>query len=452
MTQELKEQPTVVPRHKRVLRRFFGGEVSGVFRGMATLATGRVLAKGVGVISIPIITRLYSPEDFGVMAVFTALIAVLLPVLTLRYVIAVPLPRNDTLAVNLVALSFGLMCIFVSAIAVALAVWAEDLLSLFAMETLATWWWLIVIGLIGAGGYEILNLWATRKRNYKIIARTGVTQSVSGALVKIALGFSGIGAIGLLVGQVFAQSGGIITMIREFRRDFLNGISGIQWTRIKLLAARHSGFPIYRLPSQILLVFAQRAPILLAAILYDAQSTGQLALAFTVIALPLNLFGQSLGKAMYGEAAAIGKRDPSKILRLAVGTQKRLFLLGAGPTILLILFGSDLFQLFFGEEWKPAGIFASIMAFYLLFQFTSAPLMQLLNIFDGQKVFLLINIIRIVLVLALFVFAKQQSITITLFVISYAILAILIYVSISVYIMQKIKTYKSASMNVIQKS
>jgi len=88
--------------------RLFGGPAGPVFRGMGTLALGAGVARIIGVVSIPVLTRIYSPADYGVLAVFTALVGMLVPVLTLRYGAAIPLPRYDGMAMNLMALAASL--------------------------------------------------------------------------------------------------------------------------------------------------------------------------------------------------------------------------------------------------------------------------------------------------------------------------------------------------------
>lgn len=324
-----------MPIHRRLLRRAFGGEVSGVFRGMAVLATGSGLAKLVGVVSLPIVTRLYAPEDFGVMAVYSALILMLLPFMTLQYALALPLPRHDGAAMNLLVLSVGLMVMSGTVITVLLSLYAQPLLTLLSMEVLAPWWWLITLGLFGAAFYELLTYWATRRRNYRIIARTKVTQSLAGNAVKIGLGLVISGPMGLLAGQLVAKSGGIGTLLRSFLCEFRAGWRHVSWQRLRIAGWRHKGFPIFRMPSQLLLVFSLQAPVIVVAAAFGGATAGQFGLAMTVVALPMGLIGSGVSKALYGEAAKIGSAEPSRLLSLAKATQLRLFVMALLPAGLL---------------------------------------------------------------------------------------------------------------------
>ena len=395
---------------------------------MATLALGSGLARVIGIASIPILTRLYTPEDFGVMAVFVALVAILAPLLTLRYVLALPLPSHDGLAMNLMALSAGLMLIIGTVLAISLALFAEPLLGLISMEVLAPWWWLIVLALIGSGTYEMLSLWATRRRAYKAIARTQVTQSAAGAIVKIGFGAFGAGPIGLLVGQVVAQSGGIGTLLRQFRSEFRANWRHVRRSRLERVAIRHRGFPIYRLPSQILLVFSTQAPILFIATLYDPSTTGQFGLAMAALALPLGLLGRSTANAFYSEAANIGRRKGEQIWQLTIAVLKRLALLALLPTIVLLLFGPQLFVIVFGENWELAGVFASVLAIYLFTQFLQTPAAHLFYIYEQQRSLLFLNVQRFVLVTVVFAGAWHWGLPVVTSIALYAILLSLHYV------------------------
>ncbi|MBK1621851.1 hypothetical protein CKO42_26465 [Lamprobacter modestohalophilus] len=172
---------------------------------MMTLAMGSGAARLIGVASIPILTRIYSPEDFGALASFTVLVSMISPVLTLRYVVALPLPRRDGMAMNLMALSASIMGIMALIVTVGLWLLAPLLMGLLSMEVLVPYWWLIALGVTAAGVYELLSTWATRRKAYITIAKTEVLQSLSGSLLKIGLGLLALKPIGLLVGQVVAR-------------------------------------------------------------------------------------------------------------------------------------------------------------------------------------------------------------------------------------------------------
>lgn len=396
----------------KIKQKLFQGESSNVFRGMFTLLIGAGLARVVGLISIPILARIYSPEDYGVLALYTSFVAILAPFLTLRYVQAIPLPKTDTMAFNLFLLCFKLIVFGSVVVAIILFTFGETLFGWFNMQALMPWWWLVVIGAAGTAVYELFSLWATRKKQYKVIAKTQFTQSLIGNLAKIGLGLIAFKPGGLIVGQFLSQSAGITSFVKEVKYDFKNLYPKIKNKRQKFLAKYFQDFVWYRLPSQILMILSIQAPVLMMAALYNKEVTGQLSLAMMVLSLPVGLIGSAMAKAYYAEIAELGKNNIKKITEITITVQKKLFLVGIPFAILVYLLSEFVFVIFFGEEWLLAGTFASILAPFILFQFTSSPLMEVINILGAQVVYLILHSLRIIglLFIYLYIYYSQEEV------------------------------------------
>ncbi|MGE6659436.1 lipopolysaccharide biosynthesis protein [Pseudomonas sp. NPDC077408] len=398
-----------------------GNASAKVFKGMATLAVGNGLARIVGLASIPLLTRIYSPEHFAVLSVFTALLLILTPMMTLRYELAVPLPSRDGTAMTLMVLSAIFVTVATVTVSVLLWLAGPALLTLVSMEALMPYRWMLGVALTSAGIYEVLLIWAVRRRAYPAIARTQLQQSVVGSIAKVALGLLGLKPVGLLAGQVLGAGTGTIRLMRLFDADVKRYWRHVTLLRAWRLMRHYRSFPIYRLPSQLLQIFSSQAPLLLTAALYDPRTTGQLGLAMMTLALPMNLLGHSTSKAYYAEIATIGRKRPTEIRTLTYSVIKRLLALALAPTLLLLLFGERIFALAFGTEWTMAGEMASLLAIYLLFQFMHAPASHLLSVFQGQRLLLALNIQRAVLTLACFASGYLLELPITSVLLVYAI-------------------------------
>lgn len=385
--------------------KLFSGEGGNVFKGMFTLLIGAGLARIVGLVSIPILARIYSPEDYGVLALYTSFITILAPIMTLRYVQAIPLPKNDVMAFNLFSLCFKLIVFFSMVVALVLAVFGETILAWFNMEALMPWRWLIVLGAAGTAVYELFSLWATRKKQYKTIAKTQFTQSLIGNIAKIGLGLLAFKPSGIIIGQFLSQSAGITSFVKDAKTDFKTYLPQIKRSKEKFVAKYYQDFVWFRLPSQILMVLSIQAPVMMMAALYDKGVTGQLSLAMMALSLPVGLIGGAMAKAYYAEIAALGKNNIDKITALTFSVQKKLFIVGV-PFAALVYFLSEIaFVLAFGEVWYMAGAFASILAPFVLFQFTSSPLMEVINILGTQVVYLVLHSLRIIGLLGVYLYA-----------------------------------------------
>lgn len=365
-----------------------------MFNGMLTLAKGAILARIIGIANIPILTRLYSPEEFGILALYVAITGVIAPILTLRYVQAIPLPKSDVLAINL--FSVCLKLIILGTLIASLIFWSfgREILASFNMQILTSWWPLIIIGSCGAALYELFSLWATRKKQYELLASTQITQSLLGNVTKVVLGLAEFKSSGLLVGQLFSQSGGVIKFIKRSWEDFSLLMPKVCWKKEKLVSEYYRHFPYYRLPSQFLMLVSIQAPVLIMSSLYGKDLTGQLSLAVMALSLPTGLIGAAVSKAYYAEIAALGKNHLQQVKKITIDVQKKLFLVGVPFALIVMVIAEPAFVIVFGENWATAGKFASILSPFILLQFTSAPLVQVINVVGSQFTYLIINAIR----------------------------------------------------------
>lgn len=406
---------------QRLKHSLFSGPASSVFNGMATLITGSLASKVIGIAAIPILTRQYRPEDFGALAVLNSLIAILMTVATLRYVLAIPLPRRDGMAINLFALSFGLMlfkCLILS-----LILWAfgTDILNFFSMELLAPYWWLIVVGLIASSCYEILSLWATRKRSYNTIARTIAVQSLMGNAAKLIFGIFSIKTLGLMLGQIISSIVGITSLSVNLKNDFTKNLKYIRVDRVKMVFGRYRQFPLYRLPSQFLLVLAQQIPIMFLAATFGAETLGQYALANMLVSLPIQLLSTTLSSSAYGELAKIGRRDLGRIKEILNSVTKTLFFSSLIPSILIFTLSPFIFPLIFGSEWNDAGYFASGLSIYMIAAMIAVPMPAFVNVFEKQRELMIWNLIRCFIIAFLCLIVTKMEFSSTTFVFSYGV-------------------------------
>jgi O-antigen/teichoic acid export membrane protein len=373
-----------------------------IFYNILLLASGSSIGKVLGIIAMPIITRLYLPEHFGILSIFVATTGLLSPFGTLLYSAAIPLPLDGKTGINLAALCFVILSVCSLLVTLILYFFGETIFIHLSIQPLLPYWWLLIIATIGVGSYEILSAWAIRERNFKALAKTSLSQSISGSLAKIGLGILGLKPSGLLIGHILTQAGGINSLAMTFAQQFRANFKYISKNQLFFLLKEYIDYPIFRLPSQFLLIFSTQAPLFFSTFLFGTETTGQVGLAITTLALPINIIGQSVGKAYYGEISRIGKKKPSEIYELTKKTIKHLLLVSLFPFIILLFGGPLLFEIAFGDQWHDAGEFASVLSVYLVFQFISSPLVNVLNVFEKQGLFLKINIARFILTLFVF--------------------------------------------------
>lgn len=381
-----------------------------LYGGILTLLMGASGARIIGLVCTPIIARLYTPSDLGLLALFVAFVTIISPMVSLKYSTAIPLPRTDGMALNVFVLGLGVACITLIIAGGVLYFFKSYLFSLLNADELQDWWWLLVLALAGAAIYELLNMWGVRKRRYKALAKGDVISSLVGDVTKLLLGVVAVKPLGLLLGQLLVSATGAAILLANFIEDFAARCSAISAKRMWLVASFYRQFVYYRMPSQLLLSVSAQAPIIMMASLYTQDDTGQLSLAIMALALPANLLGSAIAKAFYAEISVIGKNHLKKIRRLAFDLQKKLFFLGGPFVILAVLLSEWVFEIVFGAQWVVAGTYAAILAPFIFFQLISAPLLQVLNVVGDQRAFLVINTVRVLGLMVIYLSVINSSI------------------------------------------
>ena len=376
-----------------------------LYRNILKLISGEGIGRIIGFIAAPFITRLYTPSDFGILAVFASLCALCYPFCTLRYTLAIPLHSNEKVGINSLAACLFILAINTLVISIAFVFFHSQILTLFSSENIDAFWYFIPLAFFFRGITEVLSYYSTRYRDFSTIAKVTVVQNAIGAATKIVLGLLHAHVIGLLIGNILAENGGLTLYIRTYWKGLKDDVRDVTWGKIRFVLKRYIDFPLYRLPSQILLTASGSLPILYFAWHFDTGTTGRISLAITMLSVPVAIACTSAGKAFYGEIASLGRKNSKEISALTVRIMKKLLVISIVPFTLVVCFGPWIFQSFFGAEWTQSGVYARYLCLYLIFRFVYSPISDgIFNVFEQQKLVFRLEVTRIMIVaLSLFI-------------------------------------------------
>jgi len=354
---------------------------NGSFLGNVLILAG---GTGVGQLTIilasPILTRLYTPADFGILAVFSSIMGILAVVAALRYEFAIPLPEKDEDAVALLKLAAGIVVLF--SLLVAVGVWLlGDAISAWAhTPSLQPYLWLLPLGLLSVGSYQVLNYWAARKRQFPLLSFTRTTQSSGRAAFQIAGGIFNLGASGLIGGLVAGRLLGALSLFwGVLRGEKLPPASSVLY-----VARRYKNFPLYTAWAALVNVIGTQAPPILFARYFAVDDAGFFSLTMRVLGLPAALIGQAVGQVFYPLAAE--RIDEVGATKVFVERTATMLLAISFPAFALItLSGPMLFSIVFGESWATAGAYARYLSPWLMISFISSPLSMFVLAKEKQK-------------------------------------------------------------------
>jgi O-antigen/teichoic acid export membrane protein len=370
---------------------------SDFVKNVAKLTAGTALAQALLVLASPLLSRLYTPADFGGFALYNSVVAVLLIISTGRYDIGIVSASNRKEAIGLFTLSSVLLLAFVALTMLVLLLFGDWLVAAFLdNEEAGRFLLLVPATVLFLGAYQILSYWSNREKEYSNIAVSKVAQNASNILTALAIGFFLSWGIGLILGHIVGALLAICFMLYRAKLPLKEVIGLNTKEDLKAYASKYKDFPRFSLPTAFIDTFTLQLPVFLIILLFDEAIAGHFSFAYRILSVPIALIGASMGQVFYQKLTelTLDKKDPRKLILKTWGS---LAMIGVVPFSILLLFGEALFRLVFGQEWALAGNMASILAIPLFFMFCSAPTSTAFIVFGIQKYSLIFGIIAIVL-------------------------------------------------------
>lgn len=379
--------------------------------------TGTTIAQAIPIAISPILTRIYTPEDFGVFALFIAISSIFGSIANGRYELAIMLPKKDEDAINLFALGFIITFIISLVLLVLVILFNEYFTHLLNNDEISIWLYFIPFSIFIAGIFNLLNYFNTRKRNYKDIASATIFKSLISAMIQLSLGFIKNGATGLITGNIVSQMFANMRLFKNIIKDKIL-ISKIKKVKIIALAKRYKKFPKFDIWSGLLNTASMQISILMLSSFFGSAIVGFYSVSHRFISMPMALIGSSVGQVFYQQSNNV-KNDNESLKKLTFNTYKRLFKLGLIPFTIMMFYADHIFAFVFGSEWVIAGEYAQVLSIWILFVFISSPLSNIFLTFEMQQEALLFNILifisRVIVLLIGGMILKDAYLTILMY-------------------------------------
>jgi O-antigen/teichoic acid export membrane protein len=407
-----------------------------MWKNILLISSGTFIAQILGILLTPLITRVYLPQDYGVLTSFNSIISILVIICLFDYHKAIPIANNDKQVTNLIFLSLSILLSFTFFLFTIFYFFGENLLGLLNLNGLFNYRYFIPIGVFSMGIYNIFLEFELRNRSYSIISRATIIQSSIHNSLRILFGYFNLGAIGLISSTIIGRSFGFYSLYKlfPFRNNFLNSFNLKNYKNTLIQFKR---YPLYSIPSNLLYTISNELPLLFFTATFGNNTVGLLALAYNIIRIPSNLIGMSISQVFFAEAAKIGKKDPIQLKNLSKNIIIKLSLIGMIPLIIIVLFGPNIFSFLFGEQWMHAGIYARFLSVMIYCHFLTQPVGRLLDILELQKIGLLFNLIRLFILIFSLYISYKLNFTSDKIVIIYAFINSIFYCSL-LYLIFKI--------------
>jgi len=354
---------------------------------------GSSIAALITIISTPILTHYFTPDAFGIFAVFSSITGIISIIACMRYELAIMLPKSDDDAINIFALCL-LIAFFISVFLLPIFwFFQSEIISLFNLPDLGSYILVIPFMILVNGFFTALYNWHTRTQNFKLLAGARVTNAVMTNGSQLASAFMGfLTAGGLIIGTILGTfSSTLVLFIQMWRTDKAALKSSVRWNAIILGLKRYRNFPIYDSFSAFINNLSWQLPVLMLAAFFSPAIVGFYSLGLMVLFFPMNLIGGALSQNFLQKAAEV--KDQGTLGHLVEQVFEILVIVGLYPIFVLTLVGANIVMVIFGPNWGEAGVYLQILSIWAFVWFVSSPLGVVFAVLEKQAYFLKLNIV-----------------------------------------------------------
>jgi O-antigen/teichoic acid export membrane protein len=339
----------------------------------------------ISLLTAPIMARLYSPEDYGLLGLFIAFTGLVQVPSTMLYPSAIVLPKRDEDSLALIKGTLLLCFAFVATIGCVLCFCGSHVLLGSKYESIMPWVPVIIVMLLPGALVTAGEGWLFRRGFFFLLSVQGVASNLSSTAVALLLG-GGVGATiggGLIFGSLFGSGVGILVVGLGLR-----GSGGWAFLRADIRDVRkvlfeYKEFPLFAMPTQFIATFARQLPTLMLAAFAGTATIGYYNIANRLLGLPNTLFAQSIGS-VFLQRAAKQYAETGECRTL----YRKMFwglLLTTTPVVLILAFvAPSLFAWLLGERWRVAGEYSQILCWLFAVQLVCMPLSSMMTIARRQ--------------------------------------------------------------------
>lgn len=371
-------------------------------KNILLLLSGTTIAQALPIVLMPLLTRLYTPADFGVLSIFVAVTTILGSIANARYELALTLPESEDDAITVAALGVSIATVFSALLLIPFVAFNGSVSSLFDNQAISTWLYFVplVVWLIGL--FNVFNFLNTRLKNYKDIAVSHVYRTVAMVSVQLVLGYLKFAASGLIIGQILSQFAVLFRAgLKLPTQKIISRMLDV--SKQKIAALRYRRFFIFMLPATLMNSLSANFITLYLPALFSLTTLGYYSLAQRALGAPSALIGSSIGQVYMQEASA--ERLLSGVVKKSfISAFKKLFVISLVVFIPLYFIVEELFVFVFGEQWRLAGVYTKILLPYFAVNFIVSSLSVTDSIMERQHWYAIFNFVMLFGLVCFFLF------------------------------------------------
>lgn len=364
------------------------------FSNVMVLMTGTVLAQALPIAVMPMLTRMYSPEDFGLLALYVAIFSVCSVVASGRYELAIMLPEKDEDAKLLLQASIAIS--FMSSIFLFFVAFSfSGLIANFLGSTeIEPWIFWVPPAVFFMGCYQSLVYWNNRQKRFKNIALSRVGQSLSVSSTQVSFGYLALQG-GLIVGHIAGCVVAVLYLLFKsgsYRDIFKKN----ELVSIAAQLHKYRNFPKYSVAGALSDSAALQMPVFILTKYSAGAVTGVFSLTFRVLNLPVSLVSAALSQVVFQRIVELSQNNPIELKAFILKVFFGLFVIFMPLVPVMWFWGESIFSFAFGSEWGVAGQYSRFLVFAVWARFCVSPLSTVMALHKNVKVGVLWQVLYLI--------------------------------------------------------
>lgn len=361
-----------------------------LFKNSTRLLSANMIAQAIGLLVYPILTRIYTPEDFGLLNLMLSISSILVLLSTGEYQYAQVLAPTERKAQAAMKCSLWILLVM-TALVVCSVSCRKPIAHLCKTSEIEEFWWIMPILVFVSGFWTILNYHWTRQKDFKHISSYQIIQSSVTSVSKIGMGVAGWTASGLIISTLIGPMVGIVSTCRGWWKELKN-ITTIPSLEVRDVAHEYKNLPCFSLPRALVNNLSNSAPALLLTPFFGTFELGFFAMAITLAFRPINMIICSIYQVLFQHITELfHNKQP------IFGFIKRFV---AKEMVVVLLFFLALYFILpwlcgflLGEEWTLCGQYIRWMLPWLALTCINGIFCFLADIFNKQKIGFVFEII-----------------------------------------------------------
>ncbi|EOB9472247.1 TPA: type 8 capsular polysaccharide synthesis protein Cap8K [Staphylococcus aureus] len=394
------------------------------------------IAQVILIITTPIITRLYSPTEFGEFTIFSNIAMILIPIINARYDLLIVNTKNDRSANILSQISFliSLLILLILIPIFAISAW---LYPNFILDFI-----FIIIMLFLVSLTNIFTNYLNKERKYKVLSLINVFRAGSMALLQIIFGLLALGSLGLIIGFSLSYIAGITLGYKTFKKHF-NIVRDKEETKTLFLENKNQ--LVYSTPSILLNSLSFSVVVFFIGILYTNTEVGIYGMAIRVLGIPVTIISLGLSK-IFMQQANDYYIEHGNFRNLLLKFSSILVIVSIILYVPLYLFSEELVNILLGHSWVDAITVIKIVIPLFVIRLIVSTVSLSVIVLQKQQLELILQALFLIGTTATFVISKMLNLTFLNFVSINTIVLIVSYMIffIALYYFAKNKQFKNS--------